>query len=281
MKKLVLLFAVYMTSLVTVSAQRHSCCAPSTDGPALALQSDFIADHLAPNPLDYTPEATSSMLQFTTTSGNNGTAFYVPSGKPTKKVLILCHEWWGLNDYIKREAEHWQKMLGDVDVYAIDLYDGKVASTPDDASKYMSALDQARGEAIVKGLLQKIGNDKEIVTLGWCMGGTWSFNTTLAAGNHAKGCVMYYGFPESDVKRIKTLKTDILYIYGSQDKYITKDAVETLGKEVKAAGHKFELHAYDAVHAFANPSNPKFDKVHADEAEAISLKFIKSKLGLK
>jgi carboxymethylenebutenolidase len=278
MKKL-FLFVLFLSFFATIYAQ-NCCLKPGADWHLLALNEDFKASHLAPLPLEYEPAATSSEIEFGTTDGKNGLAFYVPSDEPTNKVLIICHEWWGLNDYIKREAERWQKMLGNVDVYAVDLYDGKVATTPEAAGALMNKLDQKRGERILSGLLAKIGKDKMIATLGWCMGGSWSFTAALLAGQRTAGCVMYYGFPEKDDKKIRTLQADVLYIWGSQDNYITKDVVAAFGRKVVATGHSFELHTFPAVHAFANPSNPKHDAKSAAEAETISLAFLKTKLQL-
>ncbi len=266
-------------ALLTVSATGYaqSCCQKPGSMKLLAMNADFRAAHEAPLPLAYAPEK-GSMVTFTTNGGKDGNAFFIPSDKPTKKVLIVVHEWWGLNDYIKREAETWQKELGDIDVYAIDLYDGQVATTPDDAGKYMGALTPERGTAIVNGLLNKIGSGKTIATIGWCMGGSWSFTSTVLAGKNAAGCVMYYGFPEADMKKIMPLKADILYIRGSKDGYITKESVDKLETSVKKTGNKFTQYSFDAVHAFANPSNPKYDKEAAGKAHDLSLQFLKAHL---
>jgi len=145
----------------------------------------------------------------------------------------------------------------------------------------MGGLNPGRAGSILTGLIEKIGKNKSIATLGWCMGGSWSFAATLAAGSQSAGCVMYYGFPEKDVKKIKTLKSDVLYIYGSKDTYIKPEDVSTFGKVVEASGHKFSLHTYDAVHAFANPSNPHFDAKSADEAQLFTLKFLRERLSVE
>ena len=94
----------------------------------------------------------------------------------------------------------------------------------------------------------------------------------------ASGCVMYYGFPEKDKKRIKPLKTDVLFIWASQDNFIKKPLVEALQTEVKNAGHKLTIETFDAAHAFANPSNPKHDAAASEKAEALSVAFLKEKL---
>jgi len=268
-----LIIAALAFSLIT-NAQK-SCCIPvDLSAQELASNESFKSDHHAPNPF-VLESPKGKMIIFKATDGTAGNAYIIPSVKPSDKVLFVFHEWWGLNDYIKQEAEKWQQELGDVTVYAIDLYDGKVATTQEDAAKYMGGLDAKHGRAIVEGLVTYVGKGKSIATIGWCLGGTWSFEAALLAGNEAKGCVMYYGFPEEDAAKVKTLTTNILYIYGSQDAYISRDAVDGLSAKVKASGHTMKLLTYDAVHAFANPSNPKFNEYAASEAHYEASKFLK------
>ncbi len=269
-----ILSTLFTLSVFSASAQ-HSCCtAPSAQMEELASNASFQAAHKAPVPFVFSPQHGVN-LSFPTSDGKPGNAFYVHSAKPTKNVLIVCHEWWGLNDHIRRESETWQHLLGDVEVYAVDLYDGKVATTPEEAGKLMGSMDPVRATTIIKGLLTKIGSGKNILTLGWCMGGSWSFQTALNAGADAKACVMYYGFPEEDQAKINMLKTDVLYIYGTKDTYITKEKVDEFGKKVEKSGRKFTEYDYPAVHAFANPSNPDYDKKNADDAQEKAVAFLK------
>jgi carboxymethylenebutenolidase len=272
------IFSLLLILASTPMQGQKSCCPKPSEMQALALNTDFKEAHLAPLPFEYAP-AKGSMITFPIEGGKDGNAFYVPSEGPCMKVLLVFHEWWGLNDYIKKEAELWQSKLGDIDVYAIDLYDGQVATTPDEASKLMSSLDPVRAEAIIKGVLKKIGN-KKVATIGWCMGGSWSFAGTLLANENAVGCVMYYGFPEKNLSKVKQLKSDVLYIYGTQDKFIKKLDVDAFGKRIEAIGYKFEFKSYNADHAFANPSNPKYNKQAAGDANAEAFKFLQQHLGL-
>jgi carboxymethylenebutenolidase len=283
MKKTTTMLLAALCLLLHHNTQAQSCCQKPAKGntmQALALNKSFKAAHEAPLPLEYTPEK-GTAISYTVAGGADGNAFYVPADEPSGKALIVVHEWWGLNDYIKREAERWQKLLGGkVDVYAIDLYDGKVASTPDEAGKLMGGMDPKRADAIVAGLVQKIGSGKKIATLGWCMGGSWSFTAAVAAGSQAAGCVMYYGFPEKDPARIRNIKCDVLYIRGSKDNYIKLSDVEQFETAVKNRGRNITMYSFDAVHAFANPSNPKYDAKAAGEAQGYTLKFLKEKLGV-
>lgn len=274
----IILLAASLLAANTLKAQ--SCCS-NGEWPALALNADFRAAHLPPEPFNYTPTENARMITFNTLDANKpGHAYYIPSDEPTNSILLVFHEWWGLNDYIKQEAEKWQKTLGNVDVYAVDLYDGAVATDAETAGKLSNGLDQKRGETIIKGVLAQAGN-KRIATLGWCMGGTWSFTATRLAANNAAGCVMYYGFPEKDPKKVKELQTDVLYIWASQDKYITNNDVGEFKNAVEAAQHKFTWESFDAVHAFANPSNPKHDRLAAAKADKLAENFLKEKMQLK
>jgi carboxymethylenebutenolidase len=245
----------------------------------LTSRKDFHDAHLAPEPFTYVAES-GKMTSFTTPDGKTGSAFAVKSGKKTKNVVIMVHEWWGLNDYIKREAETLQKELGNVDVYAVDLYDGQVAADPQTAGKLMGGMSPERASNIVKGLIASFGPDVNVATIGWCMGGSWSFQSALLAGSKTKACVMYYGFPEKDVEKMKPLASDILFIQATQDGFIKNEDVETFAKSLESVGKKITIKQYAADHAFANPSNPKYSKAFADEAHQIALAYLKKGLGL-
>jgi len=173
MKKLLTLF--YFIPLL-INAQTHSCCTMTNSQQFAMLADDpaFAASHIAPEPFVYNAE-TGKMITIPCADGKDANAFYVKSAKPTNRWLFVFHEWWGLNDYIKQEAEKWQKELGDINVIALDLYDGKVAETPAVAQSLMGGADSNRVRAILKCGLKYTGDAAKIYTLGWCMGGMYSF----------------------------------------------------------------------------------------------------------
>src|ERR1700741_3493344 len=63
---------------------------------------------------------------------------YTPSGSGPSPALIVIHEWYGLNDWVKEQASK----LADQGyvALAIDLYRGKVADNPDLAHELMRGL---------------------------------------------------------------------------------------------------------------------------------------------
>src|SRR5687767_393887 len=54
--------------------------------------------------------------------------------------VLVCHEWWGLNDYPKRRATQLATELGYV-AFALDMYGkGVVTESHEEAGKLMNAL---------------------------------------------------------------------------------------------------------------------------------------------
>jgi len=277
MKKII--FALLLVNSAAIAQSQTTCCTVtvSSQNAILAMNEKFASKHDVPAPFKLAAPKGEN-ISFTTKDGANGLAYFIKSAKPSNKVLFVFHEWWGLNDYIKQEAEIFAAEMGDVDVYAIDLYDGQVAIDVPNAQKLMYGLKQERAAAIVSGIIANVGADKSIATVGWCMGGAWSLQSTLLENKQAKACVMYYGMPEKSVERLKTLNCDVLGIFAKQDQFINAELVKTFEANMKAANKKLTVYNYEADHAFANPSNPKHNKEFAADAHAKALKFLIEKL---
>jgi len=217
-------------------------------------------------------------VDFDTADGEKGSAYMVNSKTASNKYLFVIHEWWGLNDHIRQEADRYAKELGDVNVMALDMYDGNVADNPDDASRFMKAVSKDRANAIVNGALAMAGKDAEIGTIGWCFGGGWSLKSSLLAGSQAKACVMYYGMPVQDAKVLAALETDVLGIFATQDAWISPEVEKKFAGLMKATGKKLISHSFDADHAFANPSSPRYQEESATAANKIVLEYLKERL---
>lgn len=281
MKPSAFLFVLLMAvGAARVQAQPvPSCCAPqaqSSNEAFAALGSDpqFVMAHLAPLPFQK-DQGPGKMITFKTKDGKKGRAYEVRAPKASNKVLLVFHEYWGLNDYIKQEAERLQKELGDVTVIAPDLYDGKVSSDPNEAAKLMQGVKEERARAIISGAIAHAGKKAQIGTIGWCFGGGWSLQSALMAGRQTEACVIFYGMPEKDPEKLKALHSDVLGIFAKQDKWITPVVVEDFEKAMKAAGKELEVKSYDADHAFANPSNPHFNSDAAQDAHAVAIEYLK------
>ncbi|MFD2720030.1 dienelactone hydrolase family protein [Hymenobacter monticola] len=289
MKKLLTLGATLLSFTFPASAQKMaSCCArPAANLSAsateafamLAADKDFSGGH--DSPLPYVYEGAGQEITFKTPDGSTGKGFEIKSAKSSNKYLFVIHEWWGLNDYIKKEAAAFANELPGVNVIAVDLYDGKVATTPADAGKYMGEVKTERAVAILKGAQMYAGPKAQLASIGWCFGGGWSLQEALLGGKQTVGCVMYYGMPEKDMAKLKTLNSDVLGIFASQDQWINPEVVAQFKKDMSAAGKSLTVESYDADHAFANPSNPKYKKDDARKAHEHALAYLRGRFKVK
>ena len=277
MKKILFLLTLIATAASGQSPK--SCCKISSTEKfgMLAMNDRFVASHLDPEPFVFTP-VRGAMIKMNCKDGSTANAYEVKADKPSNRWIIMIHEWWGLNDYIRQEAEAEQKDLSDCNVLAIDLYDGKVASVSDDAKKLMNELKQERALMIIQAAIAYCGSQASIGTIGWCMGGAWSLQTAIEAGDKAKACVMYYGSPETDLDRLRKLQAPVLGIFASKDEWIGPKVVSQFQLDMASAGKKLTVKSYEADHAFANPSNPKFDKGATADARAAQLAFFREHL---
>ena len=232
----------------------------------------FKEAHDEPSALEFQPKG--ELLTFETPDGATGSAYALKQETPSDKYLLVIHEWWGLNDHIRQEAERLFAALPGVNVLALDMYDGKVADNREDAGRYMQAATEERGEAIVSGVLNLAGENARVATIGWCFGGGWSLKSSILAADRGVGCVMYYGMPVMDQGKLAPLQADVLGIFAEQDGWITPEVADNFAAAAKEAGKKLEIHQFDAKHAFANPSSDAYLEKEAQEANRLALEFL-------
>ena len=283
MKKIILTLLIAITTSLSYS---QSCCQlafASNEGNMAEFTTDesFVNSHQIP--LDYTHNSVVGgvMVTFKTADAADGNGYLVKSKTKSKKWLFVYQEWWGLNDYIKRQADIlYNEMGGNVNVLAIDMYDGKVATNREDAAKYMQGADEKRLENIVNGALTYVGKKAKVASIGWCFGGGWSLKSAILSKKQAIGSVMYYGMPVQDVEKLKTLNCDVLGLFATEE-WISKKVIEEFASNMIKANKSLNYKIFEAAHAFANPSNPKFDEKAATEANGMAVKFLKEKFKLK
>ena len=198
---------------------------------------------------------------------------YTPSGKGPFPALVVIHEYWGLNDWVKEQASK----LADQGyvALAIDLYRGKVATTPDEAHEIMRGVpeDRASRDLLAASAYlrsQKNVDPARVGSIGWCMGGGYAFN--LAVNDpKLKAVVINYGHLASDDATLKKINAAVLGIFGGQDRGIPPADVNKFESQMKALGKTVDVHIFpDAGHAFENPNNKTGYRAD-DAAEASKL----------
>ncbi|WP_434042922.1 MULTISPECIES: dienelactone hydrolase family protein [Sorangium] len=252
--------------------------APSgaADGPTgLLSEEDFKALHQLR--ADKAPPARGQSIEVA------GTKAYLSlprDAKPPIPGVVVIHEWWGLNEHIK----HWTDRLAE-DGYAaiaVDLYGGKVATTPDDAMTAMKAVDEAKGIETVRAAHRFLTTDARVAaqrtgSIGWCFGGAWSLKLAMNEPE-LDAAVLYYGRLVTDAEKLKAIKAPVLGVFGNRDEGIPPQVVNEFDKALHEAGVEHEVLRYDADHAFANPSGERYDTKAAADAWEKVRRFLAAKL---
>lgn len=278
MKRISYFVAFILFFNISYSQNAMNCCVGSATEKFASLASNKSFVDVHDDPLPFTGEqADGHAISFKTPDGKEGYGWEIISPARSDNYLFVFHEWWGLNDYIKQEAEKLSKDLK-INVIAIDLYDKRMASTAEEASKLVRSVNTDRAMSIIHGAYDYVGKNAKVFTIGWCFGGAWSLQAATEGGNQVKGCVMFYGMPEDNVDRLRKLNCDVIGFFANKDQGITPAVVDEFLKNMQAAGKKLYVYRYDAVHAFANPSNPNYDKAATEDAYKKLIAFIRERM---
>jgi carboxymethylenebutenolidase len=207
---------------------------------------------------------------------------YTPSGKGAFPGLIVIHEWYGLNDWVKEQASK----LADrgYAALAIDLYRGKVATTPDEAHQIMRGVPEDRAKRDLHAAFEFLASQSNVKkdrigSIGWCMGGGYALDVALQEPTLA-ATIINYGHLATDPEALKKINASILGLFGAQDKGITPDDVQKFEQTMKQLGKKIEVKEYDeAGHAFENPNNKQgYREADAQDAWKRTVDFLSATL---
>jgi carboxymethylenebutenolidase len=197
---------------------------------------------------------------------------YLPHGPGLHPALIVIHEWWGLNDWIKQEAAGYAAK-GYV-ALAVDLYRGKVATDPEMAHELMRGLPQDQGVRDLTAAVTYLKSRKDVKrdrigAVGWCMGGGFALQLAIAAPS-LRAVAINYGALATDKADLARIHAAVLGNFGGQDRGIPPEAVHAFEAAMRSLGKPVDAKIYpQAGHAFENPTNATGYRA-ADAADALA-----------
>ena len=208
-----------------------------------------------------------------------------PSTPGKKGAVLLIHEWWGLDNWIREQADRFAKQ-GYV-ALAVDLYRGKSTADPGEAHELMRGLPEDRA---MRDMTAAIGylasredvDPKHIGVIGWCMGGGYAL--ALAAHDPwPAATVINYGRLITDRDAITKINSEILGNFGAEDRGIPAEDVKKFGAELTKYGKLGDIKVYEgAGHAFMNPNNKEgYNAAAAEDAWRRIDSFFDRKLRVK
>jgi dienelactone hydrolase len=187
--------------------------------------------------------------------------------KGKRPGVIIVHEWWGQNEYVRKRAGMLAKM--GYTALALDMYgNGKVADHPDDAGKFAAevmknaAVEEGRFMAALEFLKkQKTVDPARIAAIGYCFGGGVVLHMARQ-GVDLKGVASFHGsLATAKPAGAGVIKAKILVLNGDADKFTTPEQIESFKQEMKNAGADYQFISYpDAMHSFTNPDADRYAK---------------------
>ncbi|MGB0805512.1 MAG: dienelactone hydrolase family protein [Salibacteraceae bacterium] len=204
-------------------------------------------------------------------------AYLLESKTPTDNWLFIYPDKWGVTDIVRNDAFTLWNDLKNVNVLIIDLNDGIVPSDNTEAMRVLMRNDVERDHLIIESALEFAGENSKIGSLGWCNGGSWSMQTAIKAKEKEVACVMYYGMPETNTKKLKNLNSDVLAIYGSMDTYITPTVAKSFKNKMESAGKRVIELTYEGKGEFANRQSDLYNREYANNAYSKVIAYLNEK----
>ncbi|MDG2320009.1 MAG: dienelactone hydrolase family protein [Rhodospirillaceae bacterium] len=218
------------------------------------------------------------LTTITTRAGRESTAMVALPDKTPAPGMALFHAFLGLTQEFIDFAECYASK-GYIAV-APDFYNGETTRDFDAAYELMGAMDEEvctdMAVSWVDWMHAHDGCSGRVGTVGWCLGGTWSLNTSLATPIDAS--VVYYGSVAKTKDALSALRGPVLGHFGTQDEYFGKDMVDAFEVEMDKAGKPYVDHWYEADHAFANTGGAHYHEESAELADTRTFRFFEEHL---
>ena len=218
---------------------------------------------------------------------------YDDAVKGKRPGVLVVHEWWGLNDYIKKRSDKLAK-LGYI-AFAVDMY-GKGVRAQDAqkagelASIYLKdrQLMRARVNAGLEILKKNnLTDSKRLAAIGYCFGGTTVLELARSGADVAGVVSFHGGLTTLNPADAKNIKTKVLVLHGADDPFISKEQVFDFQDEMRKGVVDWQMVFYGgAEHSFTNPEangygikgvayNEKADKRSWEAMKALFLEIFK------
>jgi carboxymethylenebutenolidase len=210
-----------------------------------------------------------------------GYLVYPENAQEKLPAVVMIHEWWGLNEHIKHQADVLARE-GYV-VLAVDLYNGEVATDSNRAMELSSSVRNNPAQAIdnLQSAVSHVSslemvNPSKVASLGWCFGGDWSIQLAVnSTDSPLAATILYYGNPVTDTNLLSNISWPVMGVFGDQDQAIPVESVDQFASALNSSQVTNEIYLYKGVgHAFANPSGDNYAPKETADAWQKTLAFL-------
>ncbi len=179
--------------------------------------------------------------------------------------VLVVHEWWGLNDFVKSRVDRLAE-LGYL-AFALDMY-GKGIFTKDPA-KARELSGHLRGKPIMRQramagfdvLKNHERVDKSrIAAMGYCFGGTTVLELAYAGADLAGVVSFHGGLTVAKPEDYDRIEAKFLILHGAEDPFVSRDQIHAFHEGMSQSGSDWQMVYFGgAVHSFTNPAADKAD----------------------
>jgi carboxymethylenebutenolidase len=200
---------------------------------------------------------------------------------PGAPGVVVFHPWWGLNDDVRAYAD--RLAAAGFAVAAPDMFDGRVASTIEDAERLTATVDEWAVDAIalaaVDALGARLGPESKLATVGFSFGAAWAMWSPAERGRMAAS-VVYYGTLGGP--SLARASVPVLGHFAESDPYETDEGIAAFEAALRSAGRDVAIHRYPGTgHWFAEPSRDAYRPAAADLAFERTVAFLGRELGAR
>jgi len=221
-----------------------------------------------------------STISFPRTTGKPAQGYLAEAGQATAPGVVVIQEWWGVQGQIRSVCDRFAEE--GFHALAPDLYEGKVIPYHDAAAAgaALRSLDfKAATAEIVRGAAQRLkSGGGKVGIAGFCMGGT----VAILGAVHVPeidAAVSFYGLAPEDAAAPKDIRVSLQGHFANLDDHWTPALVDAFEAKLRAAGKSFEIHRYDARHAFMNSDRKNvYDEAAAKLAWERCVAFLRRQL---
>ncbi len=220
-------------------------------------------------------------IEIATKGGPAAAELLLPEGDARVPGIVVVHEWWGINDDIRRLLARFA--AEGIAALAVDLYGGRSTTDAAQAMELANEMKTTRALEIMAAGVELLASHPrstgKVAVTGFCLGGGMAlvaaFNVpTLSAA------VPFYGTGRDEYCNAWQTKVPILGHYSKPDSFVSIERARKIAQAVNDAGGSFELCEYDAGHAFMREADPSaYHEPSAKLAWDRTLTFLRRHLG--
>lgn len=195
--------------------------------------------------------------------------------------IVLIHDWWGLNEIVRRIAN----FFGQTGYYVIvpDLFNSQVAATPKDAITLVEELGD-HGYPRIDSALTVLENhhqcNRSVAAVGIGMGGSMAFEAAITRTD-LEAAVTFSGFPHRQLGRFASTRTPICAFYGADEPHIKQQSIQKMRAELQnsALKEKHQVVVVEGVgHEFFHISPTPVQSEQGRQALKHTLRYLDSLL---